>query len=57
MIQYCIPYSIVDMRRMALVFNITVEDLERDLVQLIGQRDRISARIDSYEKVLKKMKG
>lgn len=36
---------------MALVFNMTVEELEHDLVQLIGQRDRISARIDSYEKV------
>ncbi|KAI8330466.1 26S proteasome subunit RPN7-domain-containing protein [Chlamydoabsidia padenii] len=52
MIQYCIPYSIIDMRRMASVFNMTVENLELDLVNLIGQNDRISARIDSYEKVL-----
>ncbi|ORZ15645.1 26S proteasome subunit RPN7-domain-containing protein [Absidia repens] len=52
MVQYCIPYSIIDMHRMAFAFNTTTEKLESELVQLIGHKGRISARIDSHEKLL-----
>jgi COP9 signalosome complex subunit 1 len=51
MVQYCIPYSIVDMRKMALAFNINVDELEEYLVTLIGKKEKISARIDSHKKV------
>lgn len=50
MIQYCIPYSIIDMTKMAQAFNISVEVLEDDLVALI-RKNKISARIDSHKKV------
>lgn len=51
MVQYCIPYSVVDMRKMASAFNITIEELEQHLVTLIGKKEKISARIDSHKKV------
>lgn len=51
MVQYCIPYSMIDMRKMAAAFNISVDALEGDLVDLIGKKEKISARIDSYKKV------
>ncbi|KAL9543316.1 hypothetical protein MBANPS3_008170 [Mucor bainieri] len=51
MIQYCIPYSIIDMTKMAQAFNISVEVLENDLVGLI-RKNKISARIDSHKKIL-----
>jgi COP9 signalosome complex subunit 1 len=51
MVQYCIPYSIVDMRKMALAFNLHVDELEEYLVTLIGKKEKISARIDSHKKV------
>lgn len=50
MIQYCRPYSIIDMTKMAQAFNISVEVLEDDLVALI-RKNKISARIDSHKKV------
>ncbi|GAA5806243.1 hypothetical protein HPULCUR_011774 [Helicostylum pulchrum] len=52
MIQYCIPYSIVDMRKMAASFNLSVDDLENDLAGLIGKKRKIDARIDSHKKIL-----
>ncbi|KAI8640945.1 26S proteasome subunit RPN7-domain-containing protein [Parasitella parasitica] len=51
MIQYCIPYSIVDMTKMAQAFNIEVSVLENDLVSLI-RKNKISARIDNHKKIL-----
>lgn len=51
MVQYCIPYSIVDMRKMAASFSMSVDDLEDDLVVLI-MKNKITARIDSHQKVL-----
>ncbi|CAO3631023.1 unnamed protein product [Cunninghamella echinulata] len=51
-VQYCIPYSSIDMNRMAFAFNTTVDNLELDLIRLIGQNGKISARIDSHEKIL-----
>jgi COP9 signalosome complex subunit 1 len=50
-VQYCIPYSTIDMKKMAVSFNMTVDHLEEDLVVLIGKKEKISARIDSHEKV------
>ncbi|KAI8084756.1 26S proteasome subunit RPN7-domain-containing protein [Halteromyces radiatus] len=52
MVQYCIPYSIVDLGRMASAFHTTVDQLESELVKLIGQKGKIDGRIDSHEKVL-----
>ncbi|EPB84329.1 hypothetical protein HMPREF1544_08924 [Mucor circinelloides 1006PhL] len=51
MIQYCIPYSVIDMTKMAQAFNISVDELEDDLVALI-RKNKISARIDSHKKIL-----
>lgn len=50
MVQYCIPYSIIDMTKMAQAFNINANVLEDDLVTLI-RKNKISARIDSHKKV------
>ncbi|KAG0176577.1 cop9 signalosome complex subunit [Apophysomyces sp. BC1034] len=53
MVQYCVPYSSVDMHRMAAAFNMSVEHLENDLVSLISEDNgRITARIDSNQKIL-----
>ncbi|KAF7723621.1 cop9 signalosome complex subunit [Apophysomyces ossiformis] len=53
MVQYCVPYSSVDMHRMAAAFNISVDQLENDLISLInGDHGRIEARIDSNRKIL-----
>lgn len=51
MIQYCIPYSIVGMRKMATAFKMSIDDLENDLAGLIGKKQKIDARIDSHKKV------
>ncbi|KAI8061814.1 26S proteasome subunit RPN7-domain-containing protein [Gilbertella persicaria] len=52
MVQYCIPYSMIDMRKMATAFNMDLDALENDLVTLIGKKQKISARIDSHQKIL-----
>lgn len=52
MVQYCIPYSVVDMRKMAASFNIPIDDLENDLIVLISKKEKIAARIDSHKKVI-----
>uniref|UniRef100_A0AAR5PZD1 PCI domain-containing protein n=1 Tax=Dendroctonus ponderosae TaxID=77166 RepID=A0AAR5PZD1_DENPD len=51
LVQYCIPYVSVDIRRMAQTFDRTVPAIEEELVRLIldGQ---IEALIDSVNKVL-----
>lgn len=51
MVQYCIPYSVVDMRKMAASFSIPIDELEEDLIVLISRKEKISARIDSHKKV------
>lgn len=51
MVQYCIPYSTVDMRKMAVSFSMSVDNLEDDLVVLI-MKNKITARIDSHQKVI-----
>ncbi|VDM27395.1 unnamed protein product [Toxocara canis] len=50
-VQYFTPYGVADIRKMADVFRVSVEELEDELVQLI-ENDDISARIDSYNKIL-----
>ncbi|KAI7889904.1 26S proteasome subunit RPN7-domain-containing protein [Mucor mucedo] len=52
MVQYCIPYSVVDMRKMAASFNIPIDELEDDLIILISRKEKIAARINSHEKIL-----
>ncbi|EDV27721.1 uncharacterized protein TRIADDRAFT_53707 [Trichoplax adhaerens] len=49
--QYCSPYVLADLRRMAVAFNTTVPDLENELTALILD-GFIDARIDSHNKVL-----
>ncbi|KAI8069194.1 26S proteasome subunit RPN7-domain-containing protein [Gongronella butleri] len=52
MVQYCLPYSAIDLRNMACAFNTTVQALETDLVRLIADKQKIQARIDSHDKIL-----
>ncbi|KAI9482756.1 MAG: 26S proteasome subunit RPN7-domain-containing protein [Benjaminiella poitrasii] len=52
MVQYCIPYNVIDMRKMASAFNLELDALEDQLVMLIGNKEKISARIDSHNKIL-----
>lgn len=49
--QYCVPYSIIDMRKMATAFSIDIETLEEILTDLIGKNKTMAARIDSHNKV------
>jgi len=51
LIQYFSPYLSADMRKMALAFNRTVNELEDELMQLILE-GQIQARIDSHNKIL-----
>jgi COP9 signalosome complex subunit 1 len=51
-VQYCTPYSNIDMRKMARAFNIDVDTLEDYLVDLIGKNEMMTARIDSHNKVM-----
>ncbi|KAI7898274.1 26S proteasome subunit RPN7-domain-containing protein, partial [Cokeromyces recurvatus] len=51
MVQYCIPYNVIDMRKMAVAFNLELNELEDYLVILISKKEKISARIDSHRKV------
>eukprot|EP00455_Lapot_gusevi_P028186 TRINITY_DN2999_c0_g1_i2.p1 TRINITY_DN2999_c0_g1~~TRINITY_DN2999_c0_g1_i2.p1 ORF type:complete len:284 (-),score=86.75 TRINITY_DN2999_c0_g1_i2:71-835(-) len=49
--QYFSPFLSVDMNRMAASFNMSVQQLEGEVADLIG-RNKIQARIDSHNKVL-----
>uniref|UniRef100_A0A158R5D4 PCI domain-containing protein n=1 Tax=Syphacia muris TaxID=451379 RepID=A0A158R5D4_9BILA len=50
-VQYFTPFAAADIRKMASVFRVGVDELEDELVELI-ECGAISARIDSYNKVL-----
>ncbi|KAI9253923.1 26S proteasome subunit RPN7-domain-containing protein [Phascolomyces articulosus] len=52
MVQYCIPFSTVDLNRMAVAFHTDVTTLQNELTELIGRDHRIAARIDSHQKIL-----
>lgn len=51
LIQYCSPFTSVDLKKMATVFNTSVETLEKDLAKLIVEK-QIKARIDSHNKIM-----
>lgn len=51
LIQYCSPFTSVDLKKMAVVFNTSVESLEKDIAKLIVDK-QIKARIDSHKKIL-----
>jgi len=61
LVQYFSPYTSVDLNKMAQAFQVTLEDLEKELAKLImegenrsdrGDRIFINARIDSHNKRL-----
>lgn len=49
--QYVSPFSSVDLKKMANVFSTTVENIEKEVAQLIMDK-HIKARIDSHNKIL-----
>ncbi|KAI8991021.1 26S proteasome subunit RPN7-domain-containing protein [Mycotypha africana] len=53
MVQYCLPYSVIDMRKMATAFNMSLTTLEDELCALIAKKGKIAARIDSHRKILR----
>jgi len=46
LVQYILPFSVVDLNRMALAFKISPKDLEEQLAKLIGSKV-LTAKIDS----------
>jgi len=50
-VQYFSPFQTVDMNKMAKSFNMSVTELQENLVKLIASND-IKARIDSHNKIL-----
>uniref|UniRef100_F1KXA4 COP9 signalosome complex subunit 1 n=1 Tax=Ascaris suum TaxID=6253 RepID=F1KXA4_ASCSU len=51
-VQYFTPYAVADISHMAEVFRVSVQEMEDELVELI-ENDGISARIDSYNKIIR----
>jgi len=51
LIQYVSPFTSVDLKKMATVFNTSVEALEKDIEKLVADK-QIKARIDSHNKIL-----
>lgn len=51
LVQYCSPFVSADMKKIAVAFNCSVIEIERELSQLIVD-GQIQARIDSQNKVL-----
>ena len=51
LVQYVSTFTSVDMNKMAVVFNTTVENLEKEIAALIMEK-QIKARIDSHKKIL-----
>lgn len=51
LVQYFEPYSSACMRRMASSFNTSLEDLEKEVINLIYE-GHIKARIDSHQKII-----
>lgn len=49
-LQYSLPFSSLDMRLMAGVFQVSIAELETQIAHLIGS-DQLDARIDSHKKV------
>eukprot|EP01034_Spumella_vulgaris_P025381 gene25381-31838_t len=53
-VQYCSPYDVVDMTRMATALGMDMDHLEKTVSQLITS-DKLPARIDSQEKTLRRI--
>lgn len=51
LIQYVTPFTSVDLKKMAKVFNADLEGLEKEVAKLIVDK-QIKARIDSHNKIL-----
>jgi len=51
LVQYFEPFSSASMQKMATAFNTTVDELEKEVINLIYD-GHIKARIDSYRKIL-----
>merc|ERR1719312_829991 len=50
-IKYVIPYSLVDLKKMAVFFNVEVAEIESEVASLILD-EKIKGVIDSHNKVL-----
>lgn len=51
LVQYFSPYSAMDMKRMAKAFNVSLEQMEKDLSVSIAS-GHIKAKIDSHSKII-----
>lgn len=51
LVQYFSPYSSMDLNKMASAFNVSVEEMERELSTCIGD-NHIAAKIDSHSKIV-----
>eukprot|EP00210_Caulerpa_lentillifera_P005804 g5550.t1 len=56
LIQYTVPFSSISLHSMAEALNVSIQDVERELVSLI-MKDQIVARVDSENKILYAQKG
>ena len=50
LVQYVTPYKVIDMREIAKAFNLTIEQIEVEIADLIVT-NKIQAKIDSHSKV------
>ena len=50
LVQYVTPYKVIDMREIAKAFNLTIEQIEVEIAELIVS-NKIQAKIDSHSKV------
>jgi len=51
LIQYVRPYKVIDMREIANAFNLSIEQIEQEIAELIVKK-KIQAKIDSHSKLL-----
>ena len=50
LVQYVTPYKVIDLREIAKAFNLSVEQIESEIADLIVNK-QIQAKIDSHSKV------
>ena len=50
LIQYVIPYKVIDMNEIAKAFDLSIEQIEAEIAELIVSK-KIQAKIDSHSKV------
>jgi hypothetical protein len=50
LVQYVTPYKVIDMREIAKAFNLSIEQIEYEIAELIVSK-KIQAKIDSHSKV------